>query len=155
MYGQYDLVPESVHANYLLAHDVSICFRASAQYTIAADHWLLMNRTHLLRQFWVKVCAGYTLAGYIAVELTLFLNCRPFMGYFMIPPPQQQCATYFNYEVTQAVFNISSDLAILLVIIPTLWKMNMSNREKVPILIIFGMGFFMVSSLHGQTVYQS
>lgn len=100
--------------------------------------------THLLRQFWVKVCAGYTLAGYIAVELTLFLNCRPFMGYFMIPPPQQQCATYFNYEVTQAVFNISSDLAILLVIIPTLWKMNMSNREKVPILIIFGMGFFMI-----------
>ncbi|EEA19249.1 hypothetical protein TMatcc_010193 [Talaromyces marneffei ATCC 18224] len=100
--------------------------------------------TNLLRQFWVKVCAGYTLAGYIAVELTLFLNCRPFSGYFTIPPPQQECATYFNYEVVQAVFNISSDLAILLVIIPTLWKMNMSNKEKVPILIIFGLGFFLI-----------
>lgn len=90
------------------------------------------------------MCAGYTLAGYVAVELTLFLNCRPFMGYFTIPPPQQECATYFNYEVVQAVFNISSDMAILLVIIPTLWKMNMSNKEKLPIVFIFGLGFFLV-----------
>lgn len=111
-----------------------------------ATHCCDTYSTNLLRQFWVKICAGYTLAGYIAVELTLFLNCRPFSGYFTIPPPQQQCATYFNYEVVQAVFNISSDLAILLVIIPTLWKMNMSNKEKVPILVIFGLGFFLVCS---------
>ncbi|EED12132.1 conserved hypothetical protein [Talaromyces stipitatus ATCC 10500] len=95
-------------------------------------------------QFWVKLCAAYTAAGYVAVELTLFLNCRPFSGYWTLPPPQQQCATYFNYEVVQAVFNISSDLAILLVIIPRLWKMNMSNREKIPVLVIFGLGFFLI-----------
>ncbi|CRG83345.1 hypothetical protein PISL3812_00696 [Talaromyces islandicus] len=100
--------------------------------------------TNLKQQFWVKVCAVYTLAGFVAVQLTLFLNCRPFSGYWTLPPPHEECATYFRFEVIQAVFNISSDLAILIVIMPTLWRMSMSLKEKVPVLFIFSMGFFLI-----------
>ncbi|KAH8690293.1 hypothetical protein BGW36DRAFT_401654 [Talaromyces proteolyticus] len=99
---------------------------------------------NLKQQFWVKLCAAYTLASFVAVQLTLFLNCRPFSGYWTLPPPQEECATYFHFEVINAVFNISSDVAILVVIVPTLWKMNMWAREKLPVVFIFSLGFFLI-----------
>jgi hypothetical protein len=139
VHGQRCLDDESVHADHLLPHDVSAC-HTNSLVRLLTDCF----STNLNRQFWVKVCAAYTLAGFIAVQLTLFLNCRPFSGYFTLPPPHDECATYFRFEIIQAVFNISSDLAILVVIMPTLWRMNMSLKEKVPVLFIFSMGFFLV-----------
>jgi hypothetical protein len=99
------------------------------------------NSSHSLL---VKLCAVYTALGFLATELTLFLNCHPFSGYWTLPPPQEECATYFRYEVVQAVFNISSDLAILCVIIPLLWQLKMAKQDKLPLVFIFSLGFAMV-----------
>ncbi|OKL58271.1 hypothetical protein UA08_06854 [Talaromyces atroroseus] len=138
-----DIASRSQFAKVEFASEQCMC---NTIWTLKACMLIIYYRmtTNLRQQFWVKICAGYTLAGFVAVELTLFLNCRPFSGYWTLPPPQQECATYFNYEVVQAVFNISSDLAILLVIIPKLWRMNMSKKEKIPLIFIFGMGFFLI-----------
>lgn len=95
-----------------------------------------------MQQSFVQICAGYTFCGYVASELVLFFNCHPFSGYWTLPPPQEECATYFRYLVVQAVFNISSDVAILGIIIPMLWRMRMSIKEKLPLVFIFSLGSF-------------
>ena len=77
--------------------------------------WLTSRcfRSNLKQHHLVQICAAYTFLGWLATVLVLSLNCHPLSGYWTLPPPQEECATYFRYEVTQAVFNISSDVAIL------------------------------------------
>ncbi|KAE9365738.1 hypothetical protein N431DRAFT_385617 [Stipitochalara longipes BDJ] len=93
----------------------------------------------------VKICAVYTFCGWLATVLLFFFNCHPFSGYWTLPPPQEECATYFRYEVTQAVFNISSDLAMLSIILPMLFRMRMPWKTKVPLVFIFSMGLVVVT----------
>ena len=93
----------------------------------------------------VKLCAVYTFFGWLASGLTLILNCHPVSGYWTLPPPQRECATYFRFEIVQCVFNISSDIAILLVILPMLLRTRMPWRTKLPVLVVFAMGIVVVS----------
>ncbi|KAJ5701998.1 hypothetical protein N7488_009546 [Penicillium malachiteum] len=92
----------------------------------------------------VKICAAYTFLGWLATELTLFLNCRPLTGYWTLPPPHRECATYFRYEIVQCVFNLSSDIAILLVILPMLFRTRLPLRTKLPVLVVFSMGIVVI-----------
>lgn len=105
---------------------------------------LTLDRSNLKQQRFVTICATYTFLGWLATELTLFLNCHPLSGYWTLPPPQRECATYFRYEVIQCIFNISSDVAILLVILPLLFRTRMAWRTKIPVLIVFSMGILVV-----------
>ncbi|KAJ6102925.1 hypothetical protein N7486_005352 [Penicillium sp. IBT 16267x] len=100
--------------------------------------------SNLKQQRFVTICATYTFLGWLATELTLFLNCHPLSGYWTLPPPQPECATYFRYEVIQCIFNISSDVAILLVILPLLFRTRMAWRTKIPVLIVFSMGIVVI-----------
>ena len=116
-------------------------------YTLKACMLFMYSRitNNSREQLFVRICAGYAAVGFVATELAYFLNCHPFSGYWAIPPPQENCATYFRYEVVQAVFNISSDIVILSVIIPVLFTLKMSNQDKLPLVFIFSLGFFLVS----------
>ncbi|KFY79737.1 hypothetical protein V499_01306 [Pseudogymnoascus sp. VKM F-103] len=115
-------------------------------YTLKACMLILYYRvtSNLRQQFSIKICAAYTAVGFIATELVLFFNCYPFSGYWTLPPPQEECATYFRYLVVQCVFNLTSDVSILCVIIPVLWRMHMSMKEKLPLLFIFSLGSFLI-----------
>ncbi|KAE8392918.1 hypothetical protein BDV23DRAFT_192255 [Aspergillus alliaceus] len=100
---------------------------------------------NLNQQRLVKVCAMYTFCGWLATTLVLFLNCHPLSGYWTIPPPQEECATYFRFEVVQCVFNISSDVAILCVILPMLFRVKMPWKTKLPLIFIFSMGTVVIT----------
>jgi hypothetical protein len=127
-------------------HNGSYQCMLNVVYTLKASMLFLYYRitSNLRQQSFVKICAGYTFCGYLASELVLFLNCRPFSSYWILPPPQEECATYLRYMVVQAVFNISSDLAILSIIVPMLLEMHMSIKDKLPLLFILSLGFFLV-----------
>ncbi|KAF8858590.1 hypothetical protein BDZ45DRAFT_704668 [Acephala macrosclerotiorum] len=118
----------------------------NTMYTLKACMLLIYFQltSNLKQHTLVKLCAGYTFLGWLATVLVLFFNCHPFSGYWTLPPPQQECATYFRYEVTQAVFNISSDLTIICVILPMLFRVRMPWKTKVPLLFIFSMGLVVV-----------
>lgn len=112
---------------------------------------MLLAHHHLTKslnlQFWaniVKLCALYTLIGYTVTQMTIFLACRPFLGYFEVPAPEGECRTYFAYQIVQAAFNISSDIAIFCVIMPTLWRLKIAWQDKIPLLITFSMGLYLV-----------
>lgn len=42
---------------------------------------------------WIKMVAAYVVVGYVAVQIAFFTACRPFKGYWGMPPPDPQCTT--------------------------------------------------------------
>jgi hypothetical protein len=147
VHAQHDVHAQSLHAFYLLSTHVGFTL-FSKQIPRKQNNQLTdiqsLLRSNLKQHKLVKACAAYTFCGWLATVLVLFLNCHPFSGYWTLPPPQEECATYFRYEVTQCVFNISSDLAMFSIILPMLFKLQMKWRTKVPILFIFSMGLVVV-----------
>ncbi|PYH93415.1 hypothetical protein BO71DRAFT_420082 [Aspergillus ellipticus CBS 707.79] len=110
---------------------------------------MLMVYFRLTSNLWqhrlVKICAAYTFLGWVATELTLFLNCHPLTGYWTIPPPNTECSTYFRYEIIQCVFNISSDVAILCIILPMFIRAKMPWKTKLPVILVFSMGIVVIA----------
>ncbi|MCJ1467499.1 hypothetical protein MMC07_006124 [Pseudocyphellaria aurata] len=84
--------------------------------------------------------------GFIGTELCLFLACRPFTQYWAVPAPDVQCASYQHYEITESLFNTSSDIMMLVIAIPLLISIRLPVQQKVVLLIIFGMGVFVIVS---------
>ncbi|KAH8600747.1 hypothetical protein B0O99DRAFT_288168 [Bisporella sp. PMI_857] len=92
----------------------------------------------------LKYLGGYIVAGFIATEGTFFTACRPFRGYWAMPPPDPQCTTLENYAIVQAVFNISSDIMMLCWILPILWSTKLAAPQKSVCLGLFGLGIFVI-----------
>src|ERR1700761_2463877 len=86
----------------------------------------LTNGTKLKRA--VKCLACYVAVGWVATEITFFTACRPFKGYWAVPPPNPQCTTLQHYAIVQAVFNISSDLLMLSVPLPMLVSLKLPAK---------------------------
>lgn len=99
--------------------------------------------------------------GFIGTELCLFLACRPFVQYWAVPAsdglyppslhqfrllsePKVQCASYQHYEIAESLFNTSSDIMMLIIAIPLLFAIHLPVQQKAVLLIIFGMGVFVI-----------
>ncbi|KAF2270552.1 hypothetical protein CC78DRAFT_451095 [Lojkania enalia] len=93
---------------------------------------------------YVKYLAIYVVLGWIAVEVAFFTACRPFNGYWGVPPPSPQCTTLETYAKVQAVFNISSDLFMLLIPFPMVVSLSLPLKQKVVLGIVFSMGTFVI-----------
>ena len=59
-------------------------------------------------------------------------------------PVVGQCATYQRYEITQSIFNTSSDIMMLIIAIPLLLSVRLPLQQKAVLLIVFGMGVFVI-----------
>jgi len=93
---------------------------------------------------WIKLTTLWTVLGWIAVEIAFFTACRPFKGYWAVPPPNPQCTTLVHYAIVQAVFNLSSDLFIIAVPIPMIVSLKLPLKQKLGLGILFSMGVFVV-----------
>lgn len=98
----------------------------------------------LRQQNMVKAIAIYVACGWVGTELAFFFACRPFNGYWAVPPPNPQCTTLQHYAVAQASFNISSDLLMLGIMLPILSQVNLPTKQKVALILLFGMGSFVI-----------
>ncbi|PWW79022.1 hypothetical protein C7212DRAFT_275374 [Tuber magnatum] len=107
---------------------------------------LMYNRltTRLRQQLLVRAVGTYIAVGFVAIELAWFLSCRPFRGYWALPVPMEQCATYQHYSIVQACFNISSDLMMLGIAIPLFLKAKVPTKKKLILVGIFGCGIFVI-----------
>lgn len=85
--------------------------------------------------------------------------CRPFTQYWAVPPnsseitfhikifvliPSEQCSAATNHLITNAIFNISSDLIILSIPMPLLFKVRLPMKNKIILFIIFVIGAFTI-----------
>ncbi|KAF2682669.1 hypothetical protein K458DRAFT_390591 [Lentithecium fluviatile CBS 122367] len=93
---------------------------------------------------YIQWLAIYVALGWVAVEVTFFTACRPFQGYWGVPPPDPQCTTYQHYAIVQAVFNLSSDFGILIVPLPVIASLTLPLKQKIVLGIVFSMGAFVI-----------
>jgi hypothetical protein len=93
---------------------------------------------------WIKIVAVWVVLGYVAVQVTISTACRPFTGYWTVPPPNPQCRMRQHYAIVQAIFNISTDLSIIAVPIPMVASITLPIKQKIGLRILFNMGIFVV-----------
>lgn len=55
-----------------------------------------------------------------------------------------QCTTLENYAITQATFNISSDLLLLFTMLPIFLTLRLPLAQKLSLLLVFGLGVFVI-----------
>lgn len=124
----------------------------------------LLYRNGLSQKRLIYYCAAYVAAGFVAVELCLFLSCIPLQNYWAVPTPNRtlywirsqkcgielltleiaQCSSYQHYEIVQACFSITADIFMLLVAIPLLIKIQLPLKQKLILVLLFGMGAFVI-----------
>ncbi|KAF7117116.1 hypothetical protein CNMCM5793_005800 [Aspergillus hiratsukae] len=93
---------------------------------------------------WITYLSVYVALGFVGVELALFLMCRPLTNYWAVPTPNYQCSSYQYYEIVQGSISISADIFMLTVAIPLLVQVRVPLKQKVILLILFGMGVFVI-----------
>jgi hypothetical protein len=93
----------------------------------------------------VKGLATYVAIGFIATEIGFFSFCRPFIGYWAVPPPDPQCTTLEYYTINQGAWNVSSDLMMLCIPLPMLAKLKMPLKQKIILGLVFTLGAYVVS----------
>jgi hypothetical protein len=87
----------------------------------------------------------YVAATFVVMEICyLAVWCRPFSNYYAVPTPNIQCSAATNHLIMNAVFNISSDLIMLVVALQMLVRSRLPLRRKLVLSGIFGLGIFVV-----------
>ena len=70
--------------------------------------------------------------------------CRPFRGYWEVPTPNIQCSAATHHLITNAVFNISSDLLTLALALQLFIRSKLPFKRKLVLCGIFGLGIFVI-----------
>ncbi|QSS52426.1 hypothetical protein I7I53_08053 [Histoplasma capsulatum var. duboisii H88] len=100
-----------------------------------------------------RVRLSYVILGltYIMVALCLVLPCRPIKRYWQInPDPGNICQpTISKISVLIVVIpNVLTDVYLLSIPLPLLWKVNISLRKKLTLMALFsGAAFVMVAAI--------
>ena len=143
-----DLTPAEIHARIIGSKWVLVSEQAMLNtiYTLKACllllYWRLTNGLNQQRA--VKIIAIYTACSWLATELAYFTQCLPFSDYWSFPAAKEACATYQPYLIVSMVFNISSDVFILGILVPLLVTMNLPLTQKLTLIFIFSLGAFVV-----------
>ncbi|KAJ5167417.1 uncharacterized protein N7482_006198 [Penicillium canariense] len=107
----------------------------------------------LRQRKWINYIAIYVALGFVATELSLFLICRPLSNYWAVPTPNYQCSSYQQYEIVQGCLSISADVFMLVVAIPMLVQVRVPPKQKLILLLLFGMGIFVIVAAVLNKVY--
>ncbi|KAL9089073.1 MAG: hypothetical protein Q9165_005886 [Trypethelium subeluteriae] len=70
--------------------------------------------------------------------------CRPFHNYWAVPTPNPQCSAAIHHLITNAVFNISSDVLTLALALQMFIRSKLPLRRKLLLCGIFGLGIFVI-----------
>ncbi|KAF2439005.1 hypothetical protein P171DRAFT_490457 [Karstenula rhodostoma CBS 690.94] len=91
----------------------------------------------------VIIVSAYTALGFVVMEI-LYLGvwCRPFSQYWAVPSSNPQCSAATNHLITNTVLNISSDIMIIAIPMPLLFKVKLPRKNKAILLGIFLIGTF-------------
>ncbi|KAJ9637880.1 hypothetical protein H2199_007375 [Coniosporium tulheliwenetii] len=97
----------------------------------------------------IRVRIGYVIviSTYIATEMSILFGCRPFHKNWQIyPDPGNLCQpaiSKIDLYVT-VVLNVATDMYLLTIPLPMLWKANMSKVKKYSLILVFGGAVFVM-----------
>ncbi|KAK5096681.1 hypothetical protein LTS08_007554 [Lithohypha guttulata] len=104
-------------------------------------YWRLTE--NLRQRLMVKLASGYCLITYI-VMISLYYGywCRPFSAFWQTPTSNVQCATQTHHLTVNIVFNLTSDLLVILIPLPMFIKAHLEPKKKLLLIFPFSLGFF-------------
>ncbi|KAK3618190.1 hypothetical protein LTR56_021401 [Elasticomyces elasticus] len=104
----------------------------------------------------IKVLCGLVAFGFVFMEIFYFgVWCRPFSNYWAVPTPNIQCDAATNHLITNAVINLSSDIAMIVIGLPMFIRMSLPLRKKIPLIGIFSLGIFVILAAILNKVYSA
>jgi hypothetical protein len=110
-------------------------------------YWRITRTAQRRENIAIKILAVYVAVGFVVIEILYFAAwCRPFEGYFTIPPANVQCVTLVHHRIVKAVFNISSDLIMLSIALQMLIRSLLPLKRKLVLCGIFSLGLFVVAA---------
>lgn len=93
----------------------------------------------------IRLLAVYVALGFVVMEILYFSTwCRPFHEYWSVPTKSSQCNALINHRITNAVFNISSDLIMLCIALPLFLRSLLPLKRKLILCGIFSLGVFVI-----------
>jgi hypothetical protein len=86
------------------------------------------------------------MGGTFVVMEILYLGvwCRPLHNYWAVPTPNVQCSAATNHLITNAVFNLSSDIIMLCIGLSLFVRSTLPLNRKLILCAIFGLGIFVI-----------
>ena len=91
----------------------------------------------------IFVFIGITMAYTIGFGITIIFACKPISAYWTSWDGARKpdyCINQNKFYLIAAGFNIAIDIAIVLIPIPELMKLKLSNRKKLFLCSIFSVG---------------
>ncbi|KAI4706358.1 hypothetical protein J4E89_009092 [Alternaria sp. Ai002NY15] len=130
---------------------------------------LLWSLKLCVAAFYLRLTAGlgmYTTRIYIAfasiitsfviIIFTIYLSCRPFWRYWQInPDPGNACQAAISKRLIWVtfVFNVSTDVYLLLIPIPMLWKSRLRTYKKIAAMLVLGAGMLVIVCAILKSIY--
>lgn len=107
-----------------------------------------------IQRLCIKIVAAYVALGFVVMEILYFgVWCRPFNQYWAVPPNSIQCSAETYHLITNAVFNISSDLFIITIPMPVFLHINIAPRKKYILCVVFALGIFTIGAAIANKYY--
>jgi hypothetical protein len=93
----------------------------------------------------IKILSAYVALGFIVIEVLYFAAwCRPISEYWAVPTSSSQCNALVNHRITKAVFNLSSDIIMLVIALQMLIRSLLPLKRKLILCGIFSLGIFVI-----------
>jgi len=93
----------------------------------------------------IRLLSAYVALGFIAMEVLYFTAwCRPISEYWAVPTSSRQCNALINHRITKAVFNLSSDVIMLVIALQMLLRSLLPLKRKLILCGIFSLGIFVI-----------
>ena len=82
------------------------------------------------------------LTGLVLTLVNIF-QCRPVDAAIKVPsPPGTYCIDIVAFYVSTSPINIITDVAIVFLPLPTLWRIKLPRRQKIALFLVLGTGIF-------------
>ncbi|KNG89726.1 hypothetical protein ANOM_001949 [Aspergillus nomiae NRRL 13137] len=95
----------------------------------------------------IKWLAAFCGIAYLAVFLTVTFGCHPISNNWRVyPPPSKQCGLKIQNVIVTCILNVTTDLALLFIPVPLLWKVKTSFSRKLVIAIFLSSGIFVIAA---------
>ncbi|KAK4498436.1 hypothetical protein PRZ48_011094 [Zasmidium cellare] len=88
-----------------------------------------------------------TAVSYFVMLLTLTLGCLPYQQNWQVkPPPPAKCSLRMHDVWVSTILNVLTDLLILAIPLPALWKMSIDLWKKVGLVLLLCSGIFVITA---------
>jgi hypothetical protein len=99
---------------------------------------------------------GLIVTTFVVVIMTIYLSCRPFHLYWQIDPnPGNACQAAISKPIVWVSFvsNVSTDIILILIPVPMLWKSSLRLLKKIAATMVLSAGVLIIVCATLKSIY--